>query len=196
MATFSRRAALFGVGGAAVLGCGGLLSWVRLGYAVPPGDVPIGLTTKQLAIVRAIVDTLLPADGDLPSGIALGVHQRIDEEVWAASDPIRDDLRAAITVVEHLPPAYGFWGRFTRLDPAAREAYYRALLQGRPGPIVAAAVALKQMCGLYYYAHPSTWPAIGYDGPWVPVAAPPPSAERYRELLAAAASTGAAAGPG
>jgi hypothetical protein len=182
----TRRAALIGLGGAAVLGCGGALSWLTLGYHLAPGDVPIGLDAKHLAIVRAIVETLAPADGDLPSGVSLGVHQRIDEELWSVPDEVREDLRAAIALIEHLPPLFGSWGRFTRLPRAEREAYYERLLQAGPRPVVQAAVALKQMCTFFYYNCPETWAAIGYDGPWVQTAKPPASSERYAELLAAA----------
>lgn len=190
METFTRRRVAFGLGGALVLACGGGLARLGSGYALGEGDVPIGLTRKQLAIVRAVVDTLLPADGDLPAGTAVGVHQRIDEEVWAADDGLRSDLRAAITLVEHVPPVFGFLGRFTTLDPEERLRCFTALLRARPGPLVAAAVALRQMCTLFYYCAPETWPAIGYDGPWVATPRPPDSALRYRELLAVARATG------
>jgi hypothetical protein len=182
----TRRMALFGLGGTAVLACGGGLSWFRLGYSLPPGDVPIGLTTKQLCVVRAIVEALLPADGDLPDGISLGVHQRIDEEVWAAATGTGEDLRSAISLIEHLPPMYGFPGRFTRLSLEDRFAYYQQLLLARPGPVVQSAVAIKQLCSMFYWSHPKTWPSIGYDGPWIQAEVPPPSAVRYGELLAQA----------
>lgn len=176
-----RRVLLFGLGGAATLACGGVLSWFQAGYSVPPEDRPLGLTVKELAVVRAIVEALLPADGDLPSGLAVGVHQRIDEEVWSQPDPMRDDLKSAISLLEHLPPLYGWPHRLTRLAPAEREAFLGHVLLHGPGPVVQAAGALKQLCGLFYWGHPGTWGAIGYDGPFVPEQAPP-SSVRYREL--------------
>jgi hypothetical protein len=179
----TRRMALFGLGGTAALVCGSGLSWFRLGYSLPAADVPIGLDTKQLCIVRAVVEALLPADGDLPDGLSLGVHQRVDEEVWAAPPGIGDDLRSAISLIEHLPPLYGFYGRFTRLSPEERLACFQQLLLAGPGPVVQSAVALKQLCSLFYWSHPQTWPAIGYDGPWVAKPAPPASSLRYAELL-------------
>jgi hypothetical protein len=179
----TRRMALFGLGGTAALACGGGMSWFRLGYSLPAGDVPIGLDTKQLCIVRAIVEALLPADGDLPDGLSLGVHQRIDEEVWAAAPATGDDLRAAISLLEHLPPMYGFYGRLTRLSPSERLACFEQLLLAGPGPVVQSAVALKQMCSLFYWSHPQTWPVIGYDGPWIATPVPPASSVRYAELL-------------
>lgn len=180
---FTRRVALFGIGGAVLLTCGGGLARISTGYTLAPGDAAIGLTVKELAIVRAIVETLCPADGDLPSGIEIGVHQRIDEEVWASSKAMAADLRSAISWMEHLPLVHGWGGRFTHLSPADREACFRDLLLAGPGPIVQAATGLKQLCLLFYYARPETWPAIGYDGPWVATPKPPASSLRYAELL-------------
>ncbi|MEQ1569364.1 MAG: gluconate 2-dehydrogenase subunit 3 family protein [Myxococcota bacterium] len=181
---FSRRRLLaFGVGGAAALAAGSAFGWLRLGYSVPPDDRPIALTVKELAVVRAIVDAVLPQDGDLPAGLALGVHQRIDEEVWAQSDAVRADLKSAIGAVEHLPPLFGFAGRLTRLDPPARLAALDAMARRGPGPIVQAVGALRQLCALFYYGHPAVWPALGYGGPRV-AASPPASAARYAALRA------------
>lgn len=185
----TRRYALFGLAGAALLACGGGLSWIKLGYGLEPGDVPIGLSLKELAIVRAIVEALLPADGDLPSGISLGVHQRIDEEIWSASPAIAADLRSALGLIEHLPPIYGYLGRFTRLSLEERLAFFDEMLAAGPTPVVQAAVALKQLCSFFYWGHEATWPAIGYDGPWMRTPRPPPSSLRYAELLAAARAT-------
>jgi hypothetical protein len=186
-AALSRRRLLaFGAGGAALLGCGGALSWLTVGYSLPPGDVAVGLSVKELAIVRAIVEALLPEDGDLPSGLSLGVHQRVDEEVWSAPDDVRSDLRAAIQLLEVLPPLYGFPGRLTRLRPDQRLACLQALRTAGWTPIVQAVTALQQMCHLFAYVQPGSWPAIGYDGPWVGVERPPPSSVRYAEVLAAA----------
>lgn len=177
-----RRTVLFGLGGALALACGGGLARITTGYAPTPGDDAIGLSVKQLAVVRAVVEALLPADGDLPSGLALGVHQRIDEEVWSASDELREDLRAAIELVEVLPLLWGLGGRFSRLSLADREAAFRRMTTGTFGPVVQAATALKQMCALFYYASDATWAAVGYDGPWVATAVPPPSSVAYAEL--------------
>ena len=184
--SFDRRTVLFGLGGALVLACGGGLARVRTGYRLAPGDAAIGLTVKQLAVVRAVVETLLPADGDLPAGLALGVHQRIDEEVWAMSDELRSDVRSALEVVEILPLVWGFGGRFSRLALEDREVAFRRMATGTIGPVVQAASALKQMCALFYYASDATWAAVGYDGPFVQTPRPPPSSVAYAALLQAA----------
>lgn len=179
-----RRVLTLGATGAALLAVGGGLSWVALGYRVADGDVPIALSTKELAVVRAVVETLLPGGEGIPSGLSLGVHQRIDEELWSAPEAVRSDLKAALHLLEHAPPLQGFAGRFTRLHPADRERVFVGWLRSERAVLAQAANGLKQMCQLFAYTSPQTWAAIGYDGPWVERPAPPPSSVAYAALLA------------
>lgn len=178
-----RRLLAFGLTGTALLAVGGGLSWLTLGYRLAPGDAAIALSVKELAVVRAIVATLLPG-GEAPDGLALGVHQRIDEEVWSAPDGVRADLKAALHLLEHLPPMLGFAGRFSSLDAASREACFARWLTHEQTVIVQAAVGLKQMAMLFAYTRDPTWEAIGYDGPLVQHVRPSPTSLAYAELLA------------
>jgi hypothetical protein len=181
-----RRTVLFGLGGALLLAGGGAAVALSSGYAVAPGDVPIATTAKELAIVRAIVEGVLPADGDLPAGVDLGVVQRIDEELWSMPPHLREDLKSALSVLEYWPLLTGWGRRLTRLAPADRAAVLEAAMAKGPRPVAQAASALKQMCHLFYYASDATWAGIGYDGPWVKTPKPPPSSVAYRALVDAA----------
>ena len=179
----NRRTVLFGLGGALVLGCAGAAGRLSMGYAVPAGDVPIGLSERELSIVRAIVEVLCPEEEGLPGGLALGVHQRIDEEVWSMPQALADDVRSAISALELIPLArYG--SRLSRLSPERRVEAFEWMLARAPRVVGQAANALKQMCGLFWYARDETWAAIGYDGPWVKTPRPPPSSVAYAALLA------------
>jgi len=180
-----RRFLTFGAAGTALLGMGGGLSWLSLGYVLGEGDVAIGLSVKELAVVRSLVEALFPEEDDLPSGLSLGVHQRIDEEVWAAPDGVQSDLKAAIQLLEHLPPVYGYSGRFTALVPDQRVELFLRYLNADRVVIARAAQGLKQLSHLFYYGAEGSWAGIRYDGPWVKKAVPPDSSIRYAELLAA-----------
>ncbi|MCK6548243.1 gluconate 2-dehydrogenase subunit 3 family protein [Myxococcota bacterium] len=184
MSVSRRRLLQLGLGGSAVLAAGGGLRWFALGYSLAPGERAVSLGTKELAIARALVETLCPADGDLPSGVSLGVHLRFDEEAWASSASFRDDLVAALGVLEHCPPLFGRWARFTGLDLRAREEVFRRMLSSERDVLAKVAFALKQMVHAFYWAREETWPASGYDGTWIVDAKPPASAVRYRELVA------------
>lgn len=174
-----------GIGGAALLALGGgLLQWAGSGYALRPGEVAIGLSVKQLCVARALVETLVPGGQGLPSGLELGLVQSVDEQIWAADSGMADDLRAALELVEHVPPLFGYLGRFTTLGPAERQDVFERLLRSRRDLFVQVGIAFKQLIQLCYYAHERVWPHIGYDGPWIKQAKPPASALAYAKLLA------------
>ncbi len=182
-----RRLLTAGLGGGTLLLMGSGLRWFTSGYELQAGEVVLGLSAKELCVVRALVEMFFPASGPLPSGVALGVHQRIDEEVWSQPPPMREDLQAPIQLLEHAPPLLGFASRLSGLDVAEREKAFQRMLASDQDVVVQAAVALKQMAHLFYYGHPDTWKAIGYDGPLVPQPLPPDSSARYQSLVTAAA---------
>jgi hypothetical protein len=189
-----RRMIATGLGGAALLLVGGGLRWFAWGYRLRAGEVALGLSVKELCVVRALVELFLPAAEGLPSGVALGVHQRIDEEVWSQPPEVREDLRAALQLLEHGPVLFGFPGRLSSLELPEREKAYQRMLVSEQDVVVQAAVALKQMAHLFYYGHPDTWEAISYDGPWVPQPLPPESSVRYQSLVASGAGARLAEG--
>jgi hypothetical protein len=182
-----RRVLAAGLGGGALLLMGSGLRWFAGGYRLLAGERALGLSVKELCVVRALVEAFFPAVDGLPSGVALRVHQRIDEEVWAQPQAVREDLQAALQLIEHSPPLLGFGGRMSSLDVATREQAFQRLLTSDQDVVVQAAVALKQMAHLFYYAHPDTWKALSYDGPLVPEPVPAESSTRYQALVARAA---------
>jgi hypothetical protein len=145
----------------------------------------VALSAKELAVVRALVDALFPAEDGFPSGIDLGVHQRVDEELWAAPERTRSDLKSGIHLLEHLPPLYGHPHRFTALSREARADVLSAMLRSKRETIRQIAFALKQMTQLFYYGHEKVWPHLHYDGVFVPTPKPPESSIAYASLVKA-----------
>lgn len=181
-----RRFLTLTIGGAAVVTVGGgVFRWFDGGYAaqLESSDTPVALTTKEFAVVRALVEALLPAADGFPSGLAAGVHQRIDEELWSADAWTRSDMKNGLQLFEHATVLHGFAGRFTSLAPRARVAYVDTLLRAKPGALQQVAFALKEMAYLFYYVSPDSWRRIGYDGPWVREPKPPASSLAYRDAL-------------
>lgn len=180
-----RRLIQTGVAGSALLAVGGtVLGWATLGYHLEPGEWAIGLSVKEFCVVRALVATIVPGGGKLKPGVELGVPQRIDEEVWAADDGMRADIRNILQFIEHVPPVYGHFGRFSSLGREAREKVLRSLMTSSQTIFVQAAMAAKELVYLYYYSHDETWDALGYPGPLVDYNKPPASALRYQQLIA------------
>ena len=103
--------------------------------------------------MKGFVARAAPRRGRLPSGESLGVPQRIDEEMWAASADTRSDLKNGLQLFEHATITHGFASRFTSLDPGARSAPTSTkLLRGEPGALQQIAFALKEIVYLFYYA--------------------------------------------
>lgn len=166
-----------------LVGVGQSLRWFASGYSLPPGETALVLSDKEMVVVRAWVEVVLPATREAPGGVELGIHQRIDEELWAQPDEMRSDIKAAIQLIEHAPPWFGVLGRFSSLKPERRLEVAEKMLVSGPDLMVQAAVALKQLSQLHYGAHPATWKSMGYDGPWIGEAKPPVSHLRYMQLL-------------
>lgn len=185
MALASRRQFLaLGALSSLALGLGGAaLRWFRSGYALSAGEVALGLEAKGLCVARAVVDTLAPGDAELPGGVELGVHQRIDEQLFALDEATRRELAGALEVIEHVPPLLGYPGRFTRLPRDARADVMRKLLASRRDLFVQVAAAYKQLVQILYYSDARVYSKIGYDGPWVKEEKPPESAILYARLL-------------
>jgi hypothetical protein len=180
-----RRLIQVGLGGSIVLALGGgVLSWATRGYRLLPGEAAIGLGEKELCVARAVVEALLPGGDGFPSGVALGIHQRIDEEAWAADDETRRDLSAALVVLEHAPPLIGVFGRLSTLTALERASALQAMMRHAWDVVAQSALAIRQLCLIFYFCRDETWAPIGYEGPWLPTPRPPDSALRYAELLA------------
>ncbi len=165
-----------------LLSAGGALSWWTVGYTLREGEVALGLSPKAYCVVRSLVELLCAGSDGLPDGVAEGVVERIDEEVWSSDDGTREDLESAIQLLEHLPPWFGFGGRLSGLSIEQREACFVRYLQCDDTVIVQAATALKQMAHFFFFTRDATWGAIGYDGPWVAAPKLPDSGVRYRQL--------------
>lgn len=164
---------------------GGLAAWFSRGYEsyLSADDRPIALSTKEYAVVVQLVEALLPASDGFPSGVSLRVPQRVDEELWAASEKQRTPIRQGLELLEHLPLAKGRRSRFTRLPAPEREAFFEELLASDVDAFRQLSLALRQLVHLAYYGHERTWRAMRYEGPLGIPEKPPVSHVHYESLL-------------
>ncbi len=155
--------------GAGTLACGRADS----SYAalLPAGDTPSQLPLREYAVLRAVVGRLVPAGDTHPGAIDLGVPARIDRELAFHGAKLRDDLTAALQLVEWWPLVTR-GTRFTRLDAAAQDDLLADMAGSRLAERRTAFQALKFVTVFFYYTQEPTWAAIGYDGPWVPRSLP------------------------
>jgi hypothetical protein len=169
----NRRGFLKLSGAAALLLAGGsaLTMWragARYQKLLPPGARPVVLTEKELAILCALCDRLLP--GENPTAREARIAERIDRELSFAGPRIRRDVKNAILLIEH-----GGWAHLSPTRFTAREdqdAYLDKLQSGSPLERQAFN-GLRTMAIFFYYNDERAWPRIHYEGPLVSIPSPP-----------------------
>ena len=181
-----RRFIQIGVASAVAFGgMAGLARTLNGGYRkrLQGTERPIGLSTKEFIVMRSLVEAIHPGEEGFPSGLSMGVHQRLDQEVWAASPGLQADLKQALQVLEHLPPALGHWGRFSELDPEKRIVVLEKMMQSDLDLFAQLAGGFKELVHFFYYNRPEVWLTMKYEGPFVQKRIPAASEVAYLELL-------------
>ena len=131
----------------------------------PPAEVPSGgvLTPAQLTLLGAVLDRLVPAEGDLPGAGALGGAGEIDA-VIAARPALRSAILEALRAIEGDGP-------FLALSPERQDGALRAAEGAAPVPFR----ALVRQAYSAYYSHPAVLRAAGYGAPSGPQSSPQPA---------------------
>jgi hypothetical protein len=120
------------------------------------------LTEKEYAVARAATEALLVG---VPVAAAT-IAARIDRELALVGDPIRTDMKAVLTLVEHATPLGGRLRRFTALTPEQRLRYLATWRDSRFQLRRAAYQGLKGFVYYFAYVDPATRPITGFAGPW------------------------------
>lgn len=181
---FLRRVSALGVA-AATLTAGLPLAGCSSAY----GSRLLVLSPSQVAALIAVTEAVMPGQTGFPSVKETQVVERLDEELWFADASIQDDMRAALSVFEWLPFAYGHFSRYSRLSLEARRALLQQLMNSRIETVRAIATNLRLLTMFFYFGHASSWPAIGYDGPFQKL--PPLISEQRQRYAAAVRGAGA-----
>lgn len=151
----------------AVAGTGSAL--LPLSACAPEATTPVQLlviSASQAATLAAVAAAVIPTQPGFPTVAQAQVVQRMDEELWLSDTSIQEDMGAALTVLEWLPLAYGYLSRFSRLDAPAQRAVLTRAMESSVEMVRAVGTNLKLVSHFMYFGHPSTWSAIGYDGPF------------------------------
>jgi hypothetical protein len=130
----------------------------------------LSFDADQAATLEALIAAVVPTMAPFPAAADARVLDRFDEETYFVSAEVREDIRTAIDALEYLPFLYGHFGRFSRLPLGARRRVLGTAMQSRFAVPRAVAGSLRMMAHLFYYGHPTTWPATGYDGPFARIA--------------------------
>jgi hypothetical protein len=141
------------------------------------------LSPTHVATLIAVTEAVMPGQSGFPGVAETKMVERLDEELWFADTSIQDDMRAALSVFEWLPFAYGHFSRYSSLSLEVRRALLQQLMNSRIETVRAIATNLRLLTMFFYFGHASSWPAIGYDGPFQKL---PPLVSEQRQRYAAA----------
>lgn len=150
---------------------GALVSLPWIAPACAPVEVADGLrvlSAGDFRVLTAVADSVVPRGGAFATGAAdVDVARRIDALLAPADPRLLRGLRAGLALVEYAGGLLaGRPGRFSRLSAGDREAVLAALPH-RFGLAREAYAGLRALCLFAFYSADESWPALGYEGPWV-----------------------------
>jgi hypothetical protein len=122
-----------------------------------------------------VADTVVPRGGAFELGAEdVSLAARVDGLLAGEGETLVAGVRGALWLLEYGGPALaGRLGRFSQLGPDARAEVFSALPR-RFGLARRVYAGLRQLCLFAFYTLPESWPALGYDGPWLGRGAPGP----------------------
>lgn len=180
----SRRRLLLAGGAAAALGLVGIGRVT--GYAPWPQWQGAVLAAWEAQVLRAAAEAFLPhATREQLDLLPMGV----DHFLCTMPKGLILEIHGLIALVEHGTTPLGLrLSRLTELPPPERAEFF-SRLEGHRGLLAQAARGLRDLCLMGFYRQPSTWAALGYEGPWVkrsddPSADPRPEWPTYEALKA------------
>lgn len=168
----SRRDLLRGTALAAGFAALGRLRLPAAAAVAAAPETPAGLmvlSPYEAGIMTAIGDRMVYSpDPALPRFRDTGAVATIDRALAQLDEGLRQQARWLLWAFEWGPPVFAATlSTFSRLPAAAQDAYLNGWATSPRQLRILAFRALKNLSMLGYYAQPSTWRAIGYDGPWL-----------------------------
>lgn len=120
------------------------------------------LSPKEYATARAAAEALLSDVPVSPGEIAAA----LDRDLAAVGDPVREEMKTALVLLEHLTPLGMRLRRFTRLDAATRLDYLAGWGRSRFALRRGVFQAVRAVTCYYAYSREATRPLTGFLGPW------------------------------
>lgn len=164
----------------AVAGAAGLALWPG-DRSVRPLRPLVSLPERAFPVLVAVAARVLKGTTASPVEIA----HRVDDALRFSAPEARGDLGDVLGLLENGLTGLLLRGQarpFTLLDENAQDAALLAWRDSRVGLLRGAYHALRKLCLAAHYATPSSWSEVGYGGPAIPKADPPPI-EAIKPLL-------------
>ncbi len=154
--------------GVVLLGIGAVLPNGCSRYPKPA--VPLQfLNSREYAMLSVLAERLLGVAGLLGVGPdQVDVGRNCDALVASLDAELRAQLRSALRVFEHGTYLFDLRRkRFTSLPPDQQQQYLAGWMNSTLGVRRTVFRVLKALVVAGFYQEPRTWPAVGYDGPWL-----------------------------
>jgi hypothetical protein len=159
---------------------GALLAVAAAGVALIPGDRSVRPTgplhvfsPAAFSVLAALAARVLKGTSANPVEIAM----RVDASVQRAPPEVGKDLGSALLLLENALPGLLLRGSpkpFSMLDGDAQDRAFHAWRDSRLLLLRGAYHGLRKICLAAHYATLEAGPEVGYSGPLLTKAAPPP----------------------
>jgi len=129
----------------------------------------VGLTddaraTRDGALLRAVLDALVPRGGAFPAGAAETDVDAALARYFASLHPLGPaGLRALLLAIEYGAVVFERTRPFSRLDTDGRERALAAWETSQLAPRRQLIASFKLIALMHFYERPEMWSAIGYD---------------------------------
>jgi Gluconate 2-dehydrogenase subunit 3 len=121
-------------------------------------------TSSQAALLRLVLNRLVPASGAFPAAGDLGLVEHLDR----AAGAIPGSRRLLLEGLRQIEMLGGRWGGFAALHGEEQDAVLREVEKGHPRPFE----ALLEQTYSAYYSHPMVVQLLGVEGPPQPLGFP------------------------
>jgi hypothetical protein len=137
--------------------------------AIPTGPEEEVLDTDLREILGAVVERMVETgEPEAPSAAEVGAVARIEQLLSVLDPEIVDPLKVLLRVVDLWPAVVQLrFRRFRSLSDEEKDESLEGWLRSRFRVRRNAFYALRNLALFGYWTDESTWPLIGYPGPWI-----------------------------
>jgi len=155
-----------GLGGAALLACGGLA--LRGSRLRAPRTTLQVFSETEYSVLAAIADRVNPGGDGFPPARDLDVAEKIDALLATAHPGIGGEIKQALLLVENALAAFVFDQRYETFTASPPELQDRIWADWAASSIEtrrSVYKALTALCTATYWSDASLWDKVGYPGP-------------------------------
>ena len=163
-----RRVIKVGLGGAAILGMGGIGLSLRPTILREPATALKALDEKAFSILAAICDRIIPHGPRFPTARDVQLAEKVDTLLASLHPGDVSDIRDGLMLIENALAGLLFDGRWSSFTASPPEVQDVALNNLRTSMIPIRRTIYRAIYGMVsgaYWSSPETYDVAGYGGP-------------------------------